>query len=223
MRKTSLLLLLSIFTGMTAFAQMEESTVKESHDPWKFGINVGATYDWVNQPKYIDKVFGAKVGVCGEKHLVYNLYFKPTLSLWKKGYKSVFDRGETKVDGYFLDFEATLALKFGSEREGRGLVVSVTPFFTYGLFGNTTWKNDLEGDINYTEGISNTVKTFDNGNLHREDIGYMFGVGYDINHHWEISGNFIMGFVNIGRWNNYRWRGWNLGLTYFFVGNKSRY
>ena len=51
----------------------------------------------------------------------------------------------------------------------------------------------------------------------------MFGIGYDFNHHWEIDAKYVMGFVNIGRWNNYRWRGFSIGLTYFFQSDKKRY
>lgn len=223
MKKALLFISILMFCSVL-FAQMEVSTVKESKDPWKFGINVGATYDWVNQPKYIDKKFGAKVGVAGEKHLVYNLYFKPALNLWKKGYKSSFTQGTVDVDGYFLDFEAGLELKFGDERMGRGFIFSLTPFFTYGMFGNTTWTNNDASDTeNYTNGTSKTVKTFDDGNLHKEDIGYMFGIGYDINHHWELEAKYTMGFVNTGRWNNYRWRGFSFGVTYFFQSEKKRY
>lgn len=82
--KKYLLIIVSLLLCCKAFAQMEVSTVKESRDPWKFGINVNATYDWVNQPKYIEKQYGAKVGVAGEKHLVYNLYFKPTFNFGRK-------------------------------------------------------------------------------------------------------------------------------------------
>lgn len=218
-----LLFIFALFYSVFALAQMEVSTVKESREPWKFGISVNGTCDWVNQPKYIEKKYGAKVGVVGEKHLVYNLYFKPMLAMWKKGYKSVFKQGTTDVEGYFLDIEAKLELKFGDERAGRGLVVSLTPFITYGLFGNTTWTNSDQNDKdNYTEGMSKTVKTFDDGNLHKEDVGYMFGIGYDFNHHWEINASYTMGFVNIGRWNNYRWRGWSIGMTYFFYSDKKR-
>lgn len=222
--KKYLLIIVSVLLCYETFAQMEVSTVKESRDPWKFGINVNATYDWVNQPKYIEKQYGAKVGVAGEKHLVYNLYFKPTFNFWKKGYKSVFPQGSVDVEGYFLDFEATLELKFGDERLGRGFIFSLTPFFTYGIFGNTTWTNNDATDAeNYTAGVSKTVKTFADGNLHKEDVGYMFGIGYDFNHHWELDAKYIMGFVNIGRWNNYRWRGFSIGVTYFFQSDKKRY
>ncbi|MBR1769956.1 MAG: outer membrane beta-barrel protein [Bacteroidales bacterium] len=227
--KNTFFLLLFLASCFLSFAQMEVSTVKESRDPWKFGVGIGATYDWVNQPRYIDKVFGLKAGVSGEKHLVYNLYFRPTFNLWKKGYEANYTNASVKVDGFFLDFEATLELKFGDERLGRGLVFSLTPFLTYGVAGNTKIYNenssseDYDKNIEYTGSSSKTVKTFADGNLHKEDVGYIFGVGYDINHSWEFTASYTMGFVNIGRWNNYRWRGWGFGITYFFVSDKKRH
>ena len=198
---------------------------KSSTDPWKFGITLGATYDWINRPRDIEKTCGYKVGMAGDKHLVYNIYFRPTLNFFKKGYKVRAENNfNSDVDGYFINTELNVEMKFGDERSGSGLVIYFAPFLNYGISGNT--------DITYLShnpecatnpgaidwyGTTDSYSTFDEDKgIDRFDLGFLVGLGYDINHHFELNFNYNVGYFNIGGYANYRWRSLQCQLTYFF-------
>ena len=220
-----LIFILTLFVTVPLFSQIEYGyeRPKSSIDPWKFGINVGVSQDWINQNNGIEKKIGWKAGLSGEKHLVYNIYFRPVFNLVKKGFVcDIEDRFKEDVNGYLLDLELTIELKFGDERAGRGFIIYFAPFFTYGIGGTSTYTNqnpDNPGNPgilpdNYKVPID--YKTFADGNYAKEDVGYILGVGYDINHHIELNFNYMMGFLNVGRYTNFRWRNLSFGLTYFF-------
>ncbi|MBQ9254209.1 MAG: outer membrane beta-barrel protein [Bacteroidales bacterium] len=215
MKRSFAILVVAFIVSLSCFAQMEQSKVKSFNDPWKFGVNVSATYDYINPSANNSAKVGMKAGIQGEKHLVYMIYFRPSMDLYKRGYTANYP-GTVKadVDGYFLEFDATIELKFGDERLGRGWFLSLTPFFTYGLFGNTDQTSLNPDEESYNKPI--TYKTFDDRSLTREDIGYKLGLGYDFNHNWEFNLEYLFGFVNVMNFSNYRWRGVSAGLSYFF-------
>ncbi|MBQ0113715.1 MAG: outer membrane beta-barrel protein [Bacteroidales bacterium] len=213
MKKFFSILTLALLISIEAFSQMEVSKVKSFDDPWKFGIGVGATYDYLNPSQYTQGGVGMKFGICGEKHLVYMIYFRPSMNLWKRDFSMESATREGKMNGYFLDFEASIEFKFGDERLGKGFLLSLTPFVSYGLWGNTTYTNLDVNSADY--GKETSYNTFEDDGFTKEDIGYKLGLGYDFNHKWEFNLNYYFGFNYIKNNNNYRWRGVSAGLTYF--------
>ncbi|MCF0211078.1 MAG: outer membrane beta-barrel protein [Bacteroidales bacterium] len=211
MKKQILILVFGLFACLNVFAQMEESKVKSSDDPWKFGVNIAASYDYEHPTQHSTGKIGVKAGFAAEKHLVYNIYFKPTVNLCKKGFKEDTQLQTLDYNAYFLEIEANLEMKFGDERTGKGFLISITPFYSYGLFGSTTF-DILEGE----NAGSETIDPFANDDFLRPDLGYKLGIGYDINHNWELNATYLFGFYNIINGSSHKWRGVNVGLTYFF-------
>ncbi len=223
MKKNLLILAFLLTISVELFAQIEYGyeRPKSSTDPWKFGITAGATYDWINQQKDIEKTWGYKVGIAGDKHLVYNVYFRPTLNFSRKGYKVRAENNfNSNVEGYFINTELNIELKFGDERLGSGFIVYFAPFLTYGIGGNTdieylSHNPDSSGVDWY--GTKESYSTFDDDKgIAKTDVGFLVGVGYDINHHFELNFNYVAGYFNIGGYNNYRWRSLQGQITYFF-------
>ena len=225
MKKIFSVIVLLFVVSAQGFPQIEYGydRPKSSTDPWKFGINADISLDWINQRNGIEKQIGWKAGISGEKHLVYNLYFRPVLNFVSKGF--VYDEelvARNDVNAYLLDLELTIELKFGDERKGRGFLLYFAPFFTYGIGGTSTFTNqnpiNPDGSKNPPANYMQPYEygTFDDYQLKKEDVGFILGAGYDINHHIEINVNYLMGFLFTGTYNNFRWRGIRTGLTYFF-------
>jgi len=226
MKKLFLMILFSL-ANVVVFSQIEYGyeRPKSSTDPWKFGINVNVSRDWINQTNGINKDIGWKAGICGEKHLVYNIYFRPILNFVSKGYTYEEElTARNEINAYLMDLELTFEMKFGDERRGRGFLCYFAPFFTYGIGGTSKFTNktpyDSEGNIPNNYLIEQEYKTFGENSVKKEDIGFLFGVGYDFNHNLELNVYYAMGFLNIGSYNNFRWRNYSIGLTYFFKTNK---
>lgn len=211
--------------SISAFSQIEYGydRPQSSIDPWKFGLNVNITQDWINQTNGIEKKIGWKAGINGEKHLVYNIYFRPVLNFVSKGFN--YDeklKSKNDVKAYLLSLELNIELKFGDERKGRGLVCYFAPFFTYGIGGTSTFTN--QNPINPNDStvlpqdymVEREYETFGDNQLKKEDIGFLVGIGYDINHHIELNSFYALGFMNVGAYNNFRWNSISFGLTYFF-------
>lgn len=235
--KRYLLIILLLLADISVFGQIEYGydRPKSSTDPWKFGINANVSQDWINQKNGIDKQIGWKAGISGEKHLVYNIYFRPVFNFAKRGFAcEIENEFRNEVNAYLLDMELTIELKFGDEFRGRGFLLYFAPFFTYGISGTSTYTNLNPVDPNKVtqEHPYNPLKpeefypdnylqpqdygTFDDYQLKKEDVGFILGVGYDINHHLELNLYYVLGFLNVGSYNNFRWRSVNFGITYFF-------
>ena len=77
---------------------------------------------------------GYKAGFVAEKHLVYMLYFQPSVQFTQKGYKYEIPYGFRDETSFsMLEFDAGLLLKFGDERLKRGMFLSLTPYITKAL------------------------------------------------------------------------------------------
>lgn len=214
MKKSIFVIFILLFFSQEGFSQIEYGYERSSKEPWKYGVVANGTYDWSTQNQGVTKKFGFKAGFVAEKHLIYNIYFQPALTLSKKGFESTVTNGyESKINGYFLSFDAAIQLKFGDERLNRGFLITLAPYFTYGLWGNSSQKglNPINKDYNQTK----TFNTFDI--LSHEDIGFVLGAGYDFNKHWEVVANYYFGLLKMYSYgNNQRWRGFNVGLEYYF-------
>jgi hypothetical protein len=213
MKKNIFIILTLLLFSQVMFSQVEYGYERSSKDPWRYGLKFDGSYDGSTQSQGITKKFGFKVGFVAEKHLIYNIYFHPSLTLNKKGFESEIKNGYSdKLNGYFLDFDASIQLKFGDERDQTGFLISLTPYFTYGLWGNTE-QTDLK-PTSATLNQTTTYKTFDV--IKKEDVGFLIGAGYDFNKHWEINANYYFGLLHLQDYNNFRWRGLTVGLEYFF-------
>ncbi len=214
-----------IIASVSSFAQIEYGydRPKSSTDPWKFGLNVNVSQDWINQQNGIEKKIGWKAGISGEKHLVYNIYFRPVFNFVSRGYTcNIANNFKNDVNAYLLDLELTIELKFGNELKGRGFLVYFAPFFTYGIGGTSTYTNLNPINPNGTNTPPDNYLmpieygTFDDYQFKKEDVGFIVGAGYDINHHIELNFNYVVGFFHVGSYNNFRWKNINFGITYFF-------
>ena len=196
-------------------AQPIYSEVKSSHQPWNYGIRLGGSYDNTTLKQGTDYKFGWKVGLVGEKRLVYNMYFQPSLSFQDKGYSYEWTYlAKGNINTYLIEGVAGLVMKFGDERLGQGLIISVSPYFTYGVGGKTT-DEDLRSDTVSNFYGRTTSESFSDNKLSRFDLGFQLGVGYDFSHKWEIGGIYYFGLQKMTNFNNYRWRGFQIHLTYF--------
>lgn len=197
-------------------AQPINSEVKASRKPWDFGVRIGGNYDNTTLKQGTDYRLGWKVGLVGEKRLVYNIYFQPSISFQNKGYTykwSNFEKGD--INAYLIEGVAGLLIKFGDDRYNQGLFLSVSPYFTYGVGGKNT-REDLRADTVANFMGKTTVETFSDDNLAKFDIGFQLGLGYDFSHKWELGGVYNFGLQRMTNNNNYRWRGFQIQLTYFF-------
>jgi hypothetical protein len=214
MKKGIFIILSLLLLSQVMFSQIEYGYERSNKDPWRYGLKFDGSYDWATQNQGLKKKYGFKAGFVAEKHLIYNIYFQPAITLYKKGYKSTITNGFSEnIDGYFLAFDASIQLKFGDERLKKGFLISLTPYFTYGLFGNSTQKSL---DHNDTVHFNNTYtyNTFDV--IKKEDLGFILGAGYDFNKHWELNANYYFGLLRVKEYTNYRWRGFTVGLEYYF-------
>ncbi len=194
-------------------AQLTKSKVRSSREPWHFGIKAGGSYDKTSIKDGNQLRFGYKIGFVGEKHLVYMLYFQPSVQFTQKGYKYEIPYG-FRDEIYFsmLEIDAGMLLKFGDERLKRGMFLSITPYITRALGVNWTQTNINSSSPNYNQ----TTTTNKMDYLSSLDLGFKLGLGYDFNQHWEIAANYTFGLNRIATYNNYKWRGINLNLIYFF-------
>ena len=187
----------------------------QSHDAWRFGIQAGVAYDWINIPRYADAKIGYKVGICGEKHLVYNIYFKPVFNFFRKSCDILVENNfKDEIRGYLVDVEATIELKFGDERKGRGLICYMAPYFSYGV-GGKSFATDLKTEIPDGKDVVTEYRTFADNNVNKEDLGFVLGVGYDISQHFQIDFNYVIGYFSYNSYNNFRWKSLQIGLIYF--------
>ncbi|MFA7081156.1 MAG: outer membrane beta-barrel protein [Bacteroidales bacterium] len=210
---TSLFLL---FFSINLMAQPVKSTVETSNQAWKYGIRAGANYDGTNIRQGSEYKIGWKAGFVAEKRLVYNMYFQPSISFLNKGYQSEMPFSQRDdINAYLIEGVAGMLMKFGDERAGRGLIISIAPYFTYGIGGNSIFE-DLRDplDTNYFGKV--TEKTFSDNRLNAFDIGFQLGLGYDINHRWELGGVYIFGLNKMRNNSNALWTGFQVHLSYFF-------
>lgn len=194
-------------------AQPEKSKVKSSKDPWRFGVKANLSYDNTTLKSVSDYKLGYKVGMIAEKHLVYNLHFQPSVSFAQKGFEiEILNNFKRDVDALLAEVDLGLLLKFGDERLGRGVFLSIAPYFTYGFGGKTkeTVLNPIKEDYN----VEKEIQTFEYCN--RSDLGFKLGIGYDFSKHWEVAVNYTFGMNKIVNTDNYKWKAWNLQLVYFF-------
>jgi hypothetical protein len=199
-------------------AQPIDSKVKSSRQPWDFGFRAGGCYDIATLQQGANYKLGWKVGLVGEKRLVYNIYFQPSLSFQNKGYtyeRTYYDKGN--VNAYLIEGVAGLLMKFGDERAGKGLSLIIAPYFSYGVGGKSTFE-DLRDEATTTDYYGKvTENTFSDTRLKSFDIGFQLGLGYDFNHKWELGGVYNFGLQRMMNYTNFRWRGYQINLTYFFL------
>ncbi|HHT02815.1 MAG TPA: PorT family protein [Bacteroidales bacterium] len=207
---------LPLFFGINLMAQPVKSTVETSNQPWRYGIRAGANYDIATLQQGGEYKFGWKAGFVAEKRLVYNMYFQPSLSFQNKGYKyerTFNDKGN--VNAYLIEGVAGILMKFGDERIGRGLIISVAPYFTYGIGGKSSFEDLRDTSANNFYGKI-TENTFSDNRLKAFDLGFQLGVGYDISHRWELGGTYVFGLHRMMTYTNFRWKGFQVHLSYFF-------
>lgn len=216
MKKNSLITLFCVVLALTCSflqAQPVNSKVKSSRDPWQFGIKASGSYDKTSIKEGSQMKLGYKAGFVAEKHLVYMLYFQPSVQFTQKGYKYEIPYGFRDETCFsMLEFDAGLLLKFGDERLKRGMFLSLTPYITKALGLKWSQTNIKPHSPEYN--ITRTTNEF--GSLNTLDIGFKLGIGYDFNRHWEIAANYTFGLNRIAYTNNFKWRGANLNLIYFF-------
>ena len=184
MKKTPLITLFCVVLALTCSflqAQPVKSTVRSSRDPWQFGIKASGSFDKVSIKSDSKLKFGYKAGIVAEKHLVYMLYFQPSVQFTQKGYKYEIPYGY-RDETYFsmLEFDAGLLLKFGDERLKRGMLLSLTPYITKALGVKWSQTNLIPNSPEY----NTTITGNDLGILNTLDIGFKLGIGYDFNRHW---------------------------------------
>ena len=216
MKKTNIIAIFTIVLALTCSflqAQPVNSKVRSSRDPWQFGIKASGSYDKVSIKSKSEMKLGYKAGFVAEKHLVYMLYFQPSLQFTQKGYKYEIPFG-FRDEVYFsmLEIDAGLLMKFGDERLKRGMFLSLTPFVTKALSVNWTQTNINSANPEYNQTTTSNSLEY----LNTLDIGFKLGIGYDFNRHWEIAANYTFGLNRISVYNNHKWRGVNLNLIYFF-------
>lgn len=211
-RLISLCCALIVFSYVNAqYPQQKE--VKSSKEPWKFGIKAGGSYDYLSIERGGSAKFGYKAGIVGEKRLVYNLFFQPSLNFIQKGFDYEIKNGyHLDVSAMFLEFEAGLLMKFGDDRLQRGFFLSLTPFVTYGLTGTRIHTNLDPKSPDYNKETKG--KEFEYND--RKDLGFRLGIGYDFNKTFEIGAGYTFGMLNYSPTTNYRWRGYSLNLLMFF-------
>lgn len=207
---------LLILFNISLVAQPVKSKVKSSNQPWQYGLRAGASYDIATLQQGAEYKLGWKIGFVAEKRLVYNMYFQPSLSFQNKGYiyeRPFYDKGN--INAYLIEGVAGILMKFGDERLGRGFIISISPYFTYGVGGKSSFEDLRDPTTNNYYGKI-TENTFSDNRLKPFDLGFQLGIGYDINHNWEIGGNYTFGLQRMMSYTNFRWKGFQVHLTYFF-------
>lgn len=209
-------IVLLLFISINVMAQPHKSNVQSSNQPWKFGIRAGLGYDVASIQQGAEYKLGFKAGLVGEKRLVYNMYFQPSLSFQNKGYSYELPFNEKgDINAYLIEGVAGILMKFGDERVGKGLVIVISPYFTYGIGGKSSFEDLRDSTIeNYYDNIRE--KTFSDNRLTKFDIGFQLGLGYDLNHNWEIGGSYNFGMLRMQTYTNFRWKGFQAHLSYFF-------
>lgn len=204
-----------LFISTLLNAQPVKSKVKSSNQPWQFGLRIGGSFDNAGSGDY---KFGWKAGFVGEKRLVYNMYFQPSLSFQNKGYKyEIPFHTKGDVNAYLLEGVLGILIKFGDDRLSRGMYIAVSPFFTIGLGG----KSEIE-DLRDTTAINPvyygkvTENTFSDYALRTLDLGFHLGVGYDFNRNVSLGGVYYFGLQKMSYYSNARWKGFQIHLSYFF-------
>jgi len=211
-RLMPLTLLLLLLISINLKAQPVKSNVETSTQPWKYGLRAGLSYDIATIQQDADYKFGWKAGLVAEKRLVYNIYFQPSLSFQNKGYKyELRFNNKGDINSYLIEGVAGILMKFGDERAGSGLIISVSPYFTYGIGGKSTFE-DLRDTVSL--GVL-TENSFSDNRLQKFDIGFQLGLGYDINHRWELGGSYNFGLLRMMNYTNFRWKGFQVHLSYF--------
>lgn len=189
------------------------SWAKSSEDSWQFGIKTSGSYDKVSIRNGGKSKLGYKLGFLAEKHLLYMIYFQPSVQYSQKSYEYEIRNGFHEITTYnSLEIDASLLLKFGDDRLKRGLFFSITPYISRGISVNSSRTNINPNSSEYNQTISS--KEFDY--INKKDGGFKLGIGYDFNKHFEIATNYTFGFNKINNTTNYKWRGFNLHLVYFF-------
>ena len=207
--------LLSALFSTKIIAQPVKSKVKSSNQPWQYGLRAGLSYDIATLQQGANYKMGWKAGLVAEKRLVYNMYFQPSLSIQNKGYsyeRPFYDKAD--INAYLIEGVAGLLMKFGDEKIGRGFIISISPYFTYGVGGKSSFEDLRDTTTNNYYGKI-TEKTFSDNRIKPFDLGFQLGIGYDINHNWEIGGNYIFGLQRMMSYTNFRWKGFQVHLTYF--------
>ena len=62
----------------------QQKAVKSSKEPWRYGIKAGGSYDYLSIERGGDAKLGYRVGLVGEKRLVYNIFFEHIWSVENK-------------------------------------------------------------------------------------------------------------------------------------------
>lgn len=202
-----------IFISLICLLSLNLSQANSNDDSWQFGIKAGSSYNKTSIKSGGKSKLGYKLGFLAEKHLIYMLYFQPSVQYSKKGYEYEIKNGFRETASYdMIEIEAGLLLKFGDDRLKRGLFFSITPYIARGITVNCTKTNINPNSSEYNQ--TTTSNNFDN--ISKKDSGFKFGIGYDFNKHFEIATNYTFGFNRINNTTNYKWRGFNLHLVYFF-------
>lgn len=213
------LVLVLFFTGVNSsniYAQPYKSNVESSKEPWRYGVRAGLSYDNATLKQGVSYKFGWKAGFVAEKRLVYNLYFQPSVSFQNKGFHSEIPNYEkTDVNAYMLEGVLGLLIKFGDDNKGSGLYISASPYFTYGIGGKTEFV-DLRNPADSTFYGSASVNTFANDLYQPLDLGFQLGLGYDLNRKFSIGTFYYFGMQKMRNDANYRWKGFQFHLSYFF-------
>ena len=201
---------LIILTCLFAFTI---SWANSNEDSWQFGIKTSGSYDKVSIRNGGKSKLGYKLGFLAEKHLLYMLYFQPSVQYSQKSYEYEIRNGFHEITTYnSIEIEAGLLLKFGDDILNRGMFFSITPYISRGLAVNSNRTNINPNSSEYNQTI--TSKEFDY--INKNDTGFKLGIGYDFNKHFEIAANYTFGFNKINNTTNYKWRGFALHLVYFF-------
>ena len=189
------------------------SWAKSSEDTWQFGIKTSGSYDKTSIRNGGKSKLGYKLGFLAEKHLLYMIYFQPSVQYSQKSYEYEIRNGFHEITTYnSLEIDASLLLKFGDDRLNRGMFFSITPYIARGISVNSNRTNINPNSPEYNQTI--TSKEFDY--INKKDAGFKLGIGYDFNKHFEIAANYTFGFNKINNTTNYKWRGFALHLIYLF-------
>lgn len=205
MKHRFLIILICLF----AFAISQANTNEGS---WQFGIKTSGSYDKVSIRNGGKSKLGYKLGFLAEKHLLYMLYFQPSVQYSQKSYEYEIRNGFHEITTYnAIEIDAGLLLKFGDDRLKRGMFFSITPYISKGFAVKSIRTNINPNSTEYNQTI--TSKEFDY--INKNDAGFKLGIGYDFNKHFEIAANYTFGFNKINNTTNYKWRGFALHLVFF--------
>lgn len=206
MKHKVLIILLCLFA-------IKISQANTNDNPWRFGIKISGSYDKTSIINGGKSKLGYKLGFLAEKHLLYMIYFQPSVQYSQRGYEYEIRNGFHENTTYnAIEIDAGLLLKFGDERLNRGMFFSITPYIARGLAVNLTQTNINPNSPEYNQTTS--YNNFDY--INKKDAGFKLGIGYDFNKHFEIAANYTFGLNKINNTTNYKWRGFALHLVYLF-------